>query len=234
MNKKILRSYFSKIPPDLQDTVRKYHGIYNEIKFGFIICLGKIRRLFITLPHPDIASVKVHLGCGDVNHPDFINVDGYPFPHVHYVSQIDKLSMFKTNSVDVVYASHCLEHFHYNKTKKVIEEWRRVLKDGGELFLSVPDLDKLVAIYKQCGNNPDVIIGQLMGGQNNKYNYHFTAFNIVNLSRLLAEIGFNEIVEWESPYSIGGLLNDFSSYEKIIDDRSFAVSLNIKAKKNGT
>jgi len=100
--KQTLQSFYYELPLSAQQFVKKYYSIYRTIKFSSIIWLGKIKRLFVKLPHPDISAVKVHLGCGAVNHPDFINVDGYPFSHVHYVSQIDTLPMFKTNSVDVV------------------------------------------------------------------------------------------------------------------------------------
>ena len=43
------------------------------------------KRLFIKpkLPVNSDGKVLVHLGCGDVNSPEFINVDARPAPHVH-------------------------------------------------------------------------------------------------------------------------------------------------------
>jgi predicted SAM-dependent methyltransferase len=56
--------------------------------------------------------MRLHLGCGNINYPDFINVDLMPASHVHYVRGINNLKPFKNNSVDLIYACHCLEHFH--------------------------------------------------------------------------------------------------------------------------
>jgi predicted SAM-dependent methyltransferase len=228
---RLLRDLYYKSPIWMQEKFKLFYRAYTQLVFDLVIIFGKAARFVYKKPLPKIDAVKVHLGCGPVSHPDFVNIDGYPFSHVHFVSRIDKLKMLKDDSVDMIYASHCLEHFHYRDTKKILKEWRRVLKNNGDIVLSVPDLDKLVAIYKQCDNNPELIIEQLMGGQNNKYNYHFNAFNKVSLSNMLAEAGFNEIMEWKSPYTEGGKIIDFSSYNKTIDEKEFPVSLNLKAKK---
>jgi len=231
MKSSVLKSIYYKSPIWLQTKYKLFYSLYSQYVFDFVIFFGKIKRFFFKKPLPKIDVVKVHLGCGPVSHPDFINIDGFPFNHVHFVSRIDKLKMLKDDSVDMIYASHCLEHFHYRETRKILKEWRRVLKHNGDIVLSVPDLDRLVEIYKQCNNNPELIIEQLMGGQNNKYNYHFNAFNKISLSNMLTDIGFSDVEEWQSPYAVGGEIVDFSSYSKIIGEKKFPVSLNLKAKK---
>lgn len=176
-------------------------------------------------------KLYLHLGCGHVNHKYFIHIDGYPFPHVHYVQSIDKLSQFDDARVDLIYASHCLEHFGYLRTKAVLEEWYRVLRKGAVLRLSVPDFDKLVEIYTIHHHDPDVILPQLFGGQNNKYNYHLTALNKLNLSRLLQEVGFEEIREWQPGAEELMTFDDFSIYKKEIEGKLYEISLNIEAIK---
>ena len=42
---------------------------------------------------------------------------------------------------DVVYASHVLEHFGFKWTKNILKEWLRVLKVGGKLVITVPNLE---------------------------------------------------------------------------------------------
>lgn len=229
-----LHNTYKKLPEKLQKNIKTNYTAFSNIKFSLLIFAGKFKRVFIRPHLPSSKKIQVHLGCGPINHPDFINIDGFPFPHVHYVSRIDKLPMLNDSSVDLIYASHCLEHFHYNSVTEVLSEWCRVLKPTGEIYISVPDVDKLIAIYKKFNNDPDLIMEQLMGGQNNKYNYHYTVFNHINLAKKLQEVGFNSIEEWRAPYDVGGVLKDFSSYEKLVGNESFPVSLNIKAKKNAT
>lgn len=173
----------------------------------------------------------MHLGCGNIDHIKFINIDGYPHPHVHYVQTIDRLPQFKDGSVDLIYASHCLEHFCYTQTGDVLKEWQRVLRKGGVLRLSIPDFDKLVEIYRIHNQDPDVILPQLMGGQDNTYNFHYTALNIVNLSRLLRSAGFARIELWHPGSDDLTTLDDFSTYKKEVAGQLYEVSLNIEAIK---
>ena len=207
----------------LINSVRMYiYSIYNR----------SIRRVIPVSPPMDAdGRVLLHLGCGVICHHKFINIDVIPYPHVHYVQSIDRLPQFCDGSVDMIYASHCLEHFHYNRTEQVLEEWFRVLRDGGVLRLSVPDFDLLLKIYSDNGNEPDVILPQLMGGQDNKYNYHYTIFNIHNLSRMLYNVGFKQVRGWEPGQDEYALFDDFSIYRKEVNGKYYEVSRNIEAEK---
>lgn len=175
-------------------------------------------------------EIFVNLGCGTTNHPRFINVDGYPYRHVHYVHRIDRLPMFADETVDLLYASHCLEHFKYREVEQVLCEWARLLKVGGVIRLSVPDFDNLLEIYRDTGS-PDDIVEQLMGGQDNRFNYHYVLFNKKYLSELLARVGFTDICEWVPGSSDLTTFEDFSVYKKDVSGRSYEISLNLEARK---
>lgn len=213
--------------------VRVLKGLAQWLNVQRKIVLIKLRCWFIgvTLPERANGRIYLHLGCGAINHEQFINIDGYPHPHVHYVQSIDRLTQFGDDTVDLIYASHCLEHFSYTKTKSVLNEWYRVLKKGAVLRLSVPDFDKLVEIYRIHDCDPDVILPQLMGGQNNKYNFHLTALNVRNLSKLLTETGFSIIQEWHPGTGALTTFSDFSIYKKEIAGKLYEISLNIEAIK---
>src|SRR5205085_9397769 len=133
----------------------RYLSQLRQAKLEFKTISCKLIRHFFRPPFPKLEDgvINLHLGCGSVNHPNFINIDGLPAPHVHYIRPIEDLSPFKDNSVDLVYACHCLEHFRYKKVPDVLSEWFRVLKKGGILRLSVPDFDLLLEIYKQQGRD---------------------------------------------------------------------------------
>jgi len=195
------------------------------------ILFGKIVRFIHRPAFPFTKEgVLINLGCGNTNHPKFINVDGYPYPHVHFVHRIDKLPMFKDNFADLIYASHCLEHFKYKYIGKVLDEWFRILKPGAVLRLSVPDFDKLLDIFNET-NNPDDIQEQLLGGQDNKYNFHYAVFNRKNLTAHLCRAGFVEIKEWLPGVDEFSTFHDFSIYKKEILNKKFEISLNIEARK---
>lgn len=234
--KRVLRYFYRMLPlPIRQGVLNSYFwGREKGADFIFLaqIIWGKFIRLFKPVPVNNGAGrLNIHLGCGPINHPAFVNVDGFPFPHVHYVHRIDKLPMFNSNTADLVYASHCLEHFPYRSIKDVLLEWNRILKVGGVLRLSVPDFDKLILIAQNNNNDPDVIIEQLMGGQNNKFNYHLAVFNRVNLEKVLFESGFSEPEEWLPGSEELTSFDDFSGYQKNVNNKYYEVSLNLQARK---
>lgn len=93
------------------------------------------------------SSVMLHLGCGNIKLDRFINIDVRCTLATDKVMDISNLSEFQDNSVDLIYASHCLEHFSFWVVADILLEWNRVLKQGGELILRLPDFDVLVNTY---------------------------------------------------------------------------------------
>ncbi|MBD2570586.1 class I SAM-dependent methyltransferase [Anabaena lutea] len=204
----------------------------QQLRGSLNVSSEKIKRQFSrpTLP-VDNKEINLHLGCGNIAHPKFINIDGRPAPHIHYVRAIDNLAPFKDNSVDLIYACHCLEHFSYNRVPLVISEWHRVLKDNGILRISVPDFDLLIKIYNDCDQNLDSIIGLLMGGQDYQFNFHKAAFNEASLRRLLLNAGFNEVRSWQPGSTELMTFNDWSG--RLLGGK-YPVSLNLEAIKNSS
>src|SRR5207249_3890671 len=103
--------------------------IPHAAKLGFC----KIREWFRGIPRastPD-GKLHLHLGCGIVNSPGFVNIDAIPMRHIHCVQAVDRLEKFRSGSADLIYASHVLEHISHRETLSVLQEWRRVLKPGG-------------------------------------------------------------------------------------------------------
>ncbi|ORU93991.1 MAG: hypothetical protein A6F70_07250 [Cycloclasticus sp. symbiont of Bathymodiolus heckerae] len=224
------------IPKKVKKKLRTYELFFRSMYESWLVfhrtCFNKIYRFFISASIPRTASgqVLLNLGCGEVNHPKFINIDGYPHANIHYVSRIDRLGMFADNAVDLIYASHCLEHFKYGEVDRVLDEWHRVIKPGGIIRLSVPDIDKLIDIYNDT-NDPDDIVPQLMGGQNNKYNYHYVVFNGLNLKKYLNRAGFVDVQEWIPGSCDLTTFDDFSVYHKVVNGKNYPISLNLEAKK---
>jgi len=215
----------------LKPYYRTARSLADRVKIGLWVLVAKLVRVVRRPPFPDSSGgVFLNLGCGATNHPRFINIDGFPHPHVHLVQRVDRLPSFPDGSVDLIYASHCLEHFRYREIPGVLREWVRVLRPGGTLRLSVPDYDKLAAICTDTGD-PDDIVEQLMGGQDNRYNYHYAVFNRRNLAKYLTQAGCVEIREWTPGTDELTTFDDFSVWHKKIGDREYPISLNIEARK---
>ena len=85
----------------------------------------------------------VDVGCNQhkvVSHA--IGIDQYPHPCVDYLtSKLDHLSdgvlSHLKGKVDVVFSSHCLEHFQGDVAALV--DWLELLKPDGHLILYLPD-----------------------------------------------------------------------------------------------
>ena len=183
------------------------------------------------LPVSADGKVRIHLGCGEIAAAGFINVDTQPGPHVHYVRDVTDLSVFADNEADLVYASHVLEHVRRPALRETLWEWRRVLKSGGVLRVSVPDFDRIVAIYQSRGRDMAGVQAVLMGGQEERSNTHYIAFNRTYLEEKLREAGFREIRPWR-PEEVAD--HDFEDWASRPLERSggrFDVSLNLEAVK---
>lgn len=232
-----LRDLFLRLPPPTRSFARHIYRSWRSFtgaaSIQARIALGKAVRLVArpSLPRHPGGERYVHLGCGPINHPAFINVDAIPLPHVHYVGSIARLPMFGDDTVDLLYASHCLEHISYHKTREVLAEWYRVLKPGGVLRVSVPDLDRLIEIYEAAGRDASSVIGQLYGGHDSPYNVHMTIFNRTGLQRLMTNVGFEDCRVWSPHGDHLSDLSDFASYTKRIGEVDYPVSLNLEAAK---
>lgn len=212
----------------------RYLPQVNEVNQELKIIYGKLKRQFIRPSFPSLENkqLNLHLGCGSINHSKFINIDGLPAPHIHYIRAIDDLSIFNDKTVDLIYACHCLEHFSHIKVPQVLLEWFRTLKDGGVLRIAVPNFDLLLNIYKENGNDINTVIHPLMGAQDYKFNFHMTAFNRSSLDSLLKNTGFKVIQEWKpGSCELTTFDNDWSTKQYLVNSKYYPVSLNIEAVK---
>jgi predicted SAM-dependent methyltransferase len=126
--------------------------------------------------------LKLHLGCGMRYIPGFVHVDINDAPHIDHCLPLDDLSFFKSDSVDLIYASHVLEHFGRNEVQAVLNGWYRILKPGGILRLAVPDFSSVVKLYENEGLKDGLsgLIGLVCGGQRNQYDFHKIILTINN------------------------------------------------------
>lgn len=177
-------------------------------------------------------KISLHLGCGKRYILGFIHVDVRKFPHVDYVTSVDKLDMFKDNSVDLIYACHLLEHFKRNQIESVLREWRRVLRPGGILRLAIPDFASLVKVYLKYGDLAS-ILGPLHGRQDYPENIHYISFDFKTLKKLLAKVGFKNIHSYDWRKTIHKNYDDYSqSYIPHMDkEKGILISLNMEATK---
>tara|TARA_R110000824_G_scaffold104214_1_gene247286 strand:+ start:1753 stop:2313 length:561 start_codon:yes stop_codon:yes gene_type:complete len=183
-----------------------------------------------------ISPVKLHLGCGPKYIPGFIHVDANPYEHVDHLGGVDNLEHIANDSVDLIYACHVLEHFGRNEFQQVLEEWHRILKPGGVLRLSVPDFAKTVKIYAEKSLLVDgimTVMGSLVGGQRDAFDYHKIVFDEALLDQSLRDAGFQTTSLWDWRQTEHAHIDDQSqAYLPHMDkENGVLMSLNMEAFK---
>lgn len=124
--------------------LKKIPFLYNSIKNIYLYFL----HIFSFYKWQALASKKeifINLGSGPVKGKDnWINIDLYG---ADICSDLRKGIPLRENSVDKIYSSHMFEHIPFKELKKFIAECYRVLKDGGELSVCVPDARLFIDCY---------------------------------------------------------------------------------------
>ncbi len=129
-------------------------------------------------------QLKLNLGCGSKFVDGWINVDyslGARFSKIPFfrafnrkirlfrmdwdkrikIHDLRRTFPFDTESVDVVYTSHTLEHFSKQDGEGFLRECHRVLKLGGIIRVVVPDLVAIVSNYTSGKTSADLFLDEL-------------------------------------------------------------------------
>lgn len=151
-----------------------------------------------------------------------------PAPYVDHVCNAIDLSKFGDNTFQQIYASHVVEHFDYkDEMTKALVEWYRVLSPGGEVFVSVPDLDTLCHLFldkaQLSGDERFFVMRMMFGGHVDKYDYHVVGLNQDFLGSFLHHSGFVNIRRVQN----FGIFQDTSS----MVFKGVPISLNMMAEK---
>jgi predicted SAM-dependent methyltransferase len=90
----------------------------------------------------------LNLGCGTRYHRDWVNVDSWSTgPEVVPYNLLGGSLPFRSNTFDVVYHSHLLEHFPKRYAPILLQECFRVMRPGGIIRVVVPNLEQIAQLY---------------------------------------------------------------------------------------
>ncbi|HWL69987.1 MAG TPA: methyltransferase domain-containing protein [Geminicoccus sp.] len=120
-----------------------------------------------------------------------------PGPHVDFVGSCTDLTGFADGSVAEIYASHVFEHLGYQEElPQVMAGIRRVLRPGGTLRISVPDLEVLCRMFVHPALSPEArfhVMRIIYGGQMDTHDFHKVGFTFQFLTYFLAKYGFRDV-----------------------------------------
>lgn len=166
----------------------------------------------------------LHVGCGSYSisglHETFrtdewqeVRLDIDPNVKPDIISSIIDMSIVPSQSFDAIWSSHNIEHIYHHEVAIALAEFYRVLKPGGFVLITLPDIQK-VAEYVAQGNleepiylspaGPIAAIDILYGlgtdiAKGKYYMAHRTGFTQESLAQKMQQAGFDP-VEVRSEY----------------------------------
>jgi len=135
-------------------------------------------------------KIKLNLGCGERQFKDYINIDIRDIKGVDLIHNLIESLPYKNDTVDEIIAYDVLEHVSFRYTDKMFSDWVRVLKSGGKLEFSVPNLEAHIKLLQGGVTDPTTwrikknsfpaewqfFIQNVFGMQDYKENTHYTTF----------------------------------------------------------
>jgi predicted SAM-dependent methyltransferase len=126
--------FFNHLFFDLKLEIKKLLNFHNRIFRN-----SKIKQYYQT--HNEI---KLHLGSGEENLKGFLNTDIIGKIPINIAKKLP----FPSNSVDLIYSCHVIEHIYYKQFRTFLEESYRILKTEGIHIIMTPSLTRLIeALY---------------------------------------------------------------------------------------
>jgi predicted SAM-dependent methyltransferase len=149
-------------------------------------------------------GLRLHLGCGDIRKPGWINIDGRSGD---LTLDLRRPLPFPTGSCATIYSEHFLEHIDYpDAAFRLLAECYRVLEPGGTIDIGVPDTEWPLLEY--AGLRDEGYFAKARSSWHPKWcqtrlehiNYHFRqdgrhrfAYDYETLERALLTAGFVDV-----------------------------------------
>lgn len=158
--------------------------------------------------------LKLHLGCGEVYLPGYINVD--LSSSRHSVQQHSKADVFADLSqlsypmgtVDEIRLHHVFEHFERPVALRLLIDWYGWLKEGGQLIIETPDFHRCVQAYLSSDNlqHQMKVVRHLFGSHEAGWAVHYDGWYRERFTHVLTALGYQNLEfttgEWHGTYNI--------------------------------
>lgn len=155
---------------------------------------------------------KLHIGCGPNMLNGWLNSDYYP--RNKNVIHLDASKRFpiEDEKFDFIFSEHMIEHIPLNSGITMLKECYRILKPGGKIRITTPDLMFLIDLYSANKNdlqnnyikwscnsfiksticNDTIVINNYVRDWG-----HLFIYDIKTLSLILVNIGYKNITQYQ-------------------------------------
>ncbi|RLC83659.1 MAG: hypothetical protein DRJ03_16505 [Chloroflexi bacterium] len=103
---------------------------------------------------------------------------------------------------DMVYMSHVLEHIPRPHVLTALRNVVEAVKPGGEMWIIVPSLEWMVSSYDRFRPTTSMFHLSMFGGQQNEFDYHYSAFSLYDLRYIMEGIGLAVRDAYQTPFQI--------------------------------
>lgn len=144
----------------------------------------------------------LELGAGYRPTPGYVHNDIYPQDDIEIVCRAEDIGDYVDTPIDILRATHLLEHFSYRETANVLKRWYDAMAPEGEIYLEVPNFSWQTKAHAFGEISDEEAVNYIFGEQDYEGNFHFNGFTIGSLTKYLTDAGFNNL----SVYSIGQVI----------------------------
>lgn len=140
---------------------------------------------------------KLHLGCGAVKFPGWINID-LESPTADRLLNLTEPLPFEDSSVSHIFNEHFIEHITREQAVAFLKECYRVLSVQGAIRISTPNLRYLINCYSNDNNTEwgdlwhPATRCQMMNEGMRSWGHQFV-YDAEELTRVLGEAGFKSV-----------------------------------------
>ncbi len=148
-----------------------------------------------------LPQVKISIGAGlHTKKPleEWINIDGCENPEIDIVCEFADIPL-PNECADFCEMGDIVEHVVCWREEEIWKEWNRVVKIGGKVRISTPNLHRCCVEYANGNMGLENLLQNIYAWRTTPYEQHYITYTVESLTALLNKYGYGEVDFTESP-----------------------------------